>query len=1074
MLEGLERRQLFAATLTVTNPFILPGSDQVIFSKVGDPSAESPTQVVHSQQALTLTDTGSDPLTISSLSLSGPFAFVTAPTLPMTIAAGGTASVTIQFTQNTVPSHSANQTNYTDHTADGAAISGSLTIASNDTATPSRVVGLAGYFQQVGNNNEEPSLQTIINTLGGYQTDLGLTNGNVDLTEGSTPTYYGDEVASDYWARADTSQGVTVQQLAAYHTDGNTATLSYYPSSSSTTTHQLIKSTGDQAQTVLPATVDGGSTPLTATFYPASAFGLKVDTEFSTDSLNVTAGNSGGGGHHFRFFPVYDHTGTLVPNTYFVAMDYGQTQAENFDFQDNVYVVSNVRPASIPPTVSNLAATNATAPVLSWTASTYSPVGYNVYRSTTAGGTYTKLTATPITTNGYTDTSAPATGTVYYEVTAVDTSDATESPAATVAARPGPVVASFTLSAISGTAQTFNPLASATDTTGTIVPGTVTIVAGPSNGGSATVDPSTGYVTYTSLATYTGTETLSYTVADSNNVRSAAGTITFNVSTTPPSGTTGSTGPSGTTGTTGTGSTATPTLNPYIGQTLVNTAIVLPVLSTDTSGSAFSTTNSPVAVVTPAKHGTATAQPGGTVSYMPSASFVGGDSFTYQATNLAGKTSAAVTVDVNVGVSVGSTTTYKALTFTDADGTQVSVTLNRGLADVYFDGTGLYTAPTRGKTLTVSGGASNGLHIRTIGLSGTTAASALNIVGAKGGQVTFGGVTDAAPLGTLNAKTSNLTVNSTGASSQPVAGNAVPAGYVNLAGVRSLSLRSATSGTIDLGATGVASSAVSVATSATGTSLSSVVPISRLTAAAWIANSGTTPGPITAPTINALTVPGEFDADLTLTGPVARVPDLGTARVGTVNGGTWTIGGSARSVTIGTANAGYGGLTVGGGLNAFTVAKGNLGADTSAGLIGSFRVAGTLTGDVHSNGNLTVMTVGGISGSTVTVGNTDGFLTATAADIGTATLGTFRVTGRTTPVFNESVLIADHIGSVTTGQVNASSTNPEGIVATTIKSAAIGVDGGTVRLNSKELASNATVTAALSGKTLGTFVLEIL
>ena len=153
-------------------------------------------------------------------------------------------------------------------------------------------------------------------------------------------------------------------------------------------------------------------------------------------------------------------------------MDYGQTQAENFDFQDNVYVVSNITPAATPGAVTGLAATAAAAPVLSWTASTYSPVGYNVYRSATAGGTYTKLTATPITATTYTDTTAPATGTVYYEVTAVDTSTSVESAAATVAARPGPAVASFTLAASAGTAMQFNPLASATDTTGTISPST--------------------------------------------------------------------------------------------------------------------------------------------------------------------------------------------------------------------------------------------------------------------------------------------------------------------------------------------------------------------------------------------------------------------------------------------------------------------------------------------------------------------------------------------------------------------------------------------------------------------------
>lgn len=62
--------------------------------------------------------------------------------------------------------------------------------------------------------------------------------------------------------------------------------------------------------------------------------------------------------------------------------------------------------------------------------------GYNVYRATTAGGTYGLLTASPVTTSGYADPSAPGGATSYYRITAVDAAG-NESPAATVsAARP--------------------------------------------------------------------------------------------------------------------------------------------------------------------------------------------------------------------------------------------------------------------------------------------------------------------------------------------------------------------------------------------------------------------------------------------------------------------------------------------------------------------------------------------------------------------------------------------------------------------------------------------------------------
>ena len=132
-----------------------------------------------------------------------------------------------------------------------------------------------------------------------------------------------------------------------------------------------------------------------------------------------------------------------------------------------------------------------------------------------------------------------------------------------------------------------------------------------------------------------------------------------------------------------------------------------------------------------------------------------------------------------------------------------------------------------------------------------------------------------------------------------------------------------------------------------------------------------------------------------------------------------------------------------------------------------------MSGNLHTNGNLNSLTVGSLVGSLVTVGTTDDLTAAAAGTIGTATLNAVRVTGRAASVFSDSEIVADHVGSVTTGQVNATSATPEGVAATTIKSAAIGVDNGVVRLNTKELASNAAVTTALTGKTLGTFVIDI-
>jgi hypothetical protein len=57
---------------------------------------------------------------------------------------------------------------------------------------------------------------------------------------------------------------------------------------------------------------------------------------------------------------------------------------------------------------------------LTWTASTTSGVtAYNIYRSQTTGGPYTKLTATAVATTTYTDSSVIAGTTYYYVATAL-------------------------------------------------------------------------------------------------------------------------------------------------------------------------------------------------------------------------------------------------------------------------------------------------------------------------------------------------------------------------------------------------------------------------------------------------------------------------------------------------------------------------------------------------------------------------------------------------------------------------------------------------------------------------------
>jgi protocatechuate 3,4-dioxygenase beta subunit len=403
----------------------LPGTGNMIFSVIKNQNS-TVGDTVHSSDILTINNPGTSALTISSVSSNvSAWGLVNPPAFPLTIAAGSSANLTVKFLATTEPSVPYNETSSGDYPKDGGVYYGSLTITSNATYNGIAAVPLRGWWQEYSEDENEPSLQSIVNLLAGYSTNINSA-AIPELTEASTTTatYYGEEVVSDYWAAADSSRPVTVQQLSAYHTEGNTGSLYYYNTGSSKLT-TLITTQSDNGQTLLP--LNTSNSPSTAMFSTADTFGFKVDGEDSNDANNAL---KTGNGHHVRFYPVRDASGNAIPNTYILAMDYSATP-ENFDFQDNVYVITNMRPAAspgvAPPAPTDIQATNATNGVsVTWAPDKYTTLaGYNVYRGTSAATTTTLLNpGGVITTPYYFDSSAPASSTLYYRVTAVDSGTA--------------------------------------------------------------------------------------------------------------------------------------------------------------------------------------------------------------------------------------------------------------------------------------------------------------------------------------------------------------------------------------------------------------------------------------------------------------------------------------------------------------------------------------------------------------------------------------------------------------------------------------------------------------------------
>jgi len=455
-----------ASVLGISSPDSVPGSSNLVFNRIQNLNSNNPAgfvDIIHDTNTVTITNTGDKALSITGLNFfdvnngtatpsNGVWQIVGGPSLPTNVAAGGSLNLTIKFIATSNPNHSDNQTNDTATTngispaAAGGVWAGQLRISSNDPVNPTRNVNLAGYWQNTSENENEPGLQTIVNSMFGFGTTINSSVIPQYPNNGTTPVYYGEEVNSAFWNSADPTLPVGVTQLVSYHSqfdftvnppNPTSAGIFWYPQGSPGSLTQLFRTPTGEGQSVLPY-ASGGSTsvPASASFNPSGTFGWNLDGESSQDSVNTTDRNSfGRSGHAVRFFPARDTAGNLIPNTWLVVMDYENTEFDNSDFQDNVYIVTNMRPATQAPAPADAQAVNVVGGGVSvqWSPVTDNSLsGYNVYRATSVSGPYTKLTGSPINAISFTD-SNPGTGTVYYRVTAVDSAGESEGTNASVA-----------------------------------------------------------------------------------------------------------------------------------------------------------------------------------------------------------------------------------------------------------------------------------------------------------------------------------------------------------------------------------------------------------------------------------------------------------------------------------------------------------------------------------------------------------------------------------------------------------------------------------------------------------------
>ncbi len=254
------------------------------------------------------------------------------------------------------------------------------------------------------------------------------------------------------------------------------------------------------------------------------------------------------------------------------------------------------------------------------------------------GATIDPSTVQIVTTAGHGTTSInPSTGQITYTPAAgysgsdsftytVNDSTGATSNAATVSVsvHAKPVANNDAATANENSPVLLNELSNDTSSDGaTLVGSSVTLATSPAHGTTA-IDPTTGDITYTPAAGYTGADSFSYNVTDSLGATSNTATISITVHPSPIAVNTSAT-------------------------TNENTPVLIDELAVASASGSATIAPTTVLIGTAPAHGTASVDPvTGQITYTPAGEYFGGDSFTYTVNDSLGATSNTATISIMV------------------------------------------------------------------------------------------------------------------------------------------------------------------------------------------------------------------------------------------------------------------------------------------------------------------------------------------------------------------------------------------------------------------------------------------
>jgi hypothetical protein len=327
---------LSAQVISIKNQDRFPADDHLTFSRIEIPWKGNTN---HNEVTLRVNNTGNQTLHIAGLVLSDSLSWQLYSTTgtryfsttPLSVTAAGYRDIVIKFVADSTQGRVSGRV---------ALLHDTLKIHSNATNTPIQVAHLHGLWQKKGEGGNEPWTQEILQAFG-YGTDTGYSAKNKNHR---FPV--GDEIYVSYFVSANPANPVKVRQLAAYHKCCNNPESIYWQLKGSTVQQLILTHQPQDGQILLPE-LSTASNYGEVSFSPTASFALQIEQDNSDPILNHYESRDAYGNllRGVRVWKAIDQAGNIIPNTYLVADDHLSTAA-NYDYNDNVYLIRNVKPES--------------------------------------------------------------------------------------------------------------------------------------------------------------------------------------------------------------------------------------------------------------------------------------------------------------------------------------------------------------------------------------------------------------------------------------------------------------------------------------------------------------------------------------------------------------------------------------------------------------------------------------------------------------------------------------------------------------------------------------------------------